>query len=63
MSKELSAELVGGDYRTHLFVHLPDEEPGQSHPSDGADQLHRGAVVVGVSKPLSPVSVKMEKCH
>ena len=25
--------------------HLPDDEPGQRHPSDGADQLDGGAVV------------------
>ena len=29
----------------HLLVHLPDDQPGQGHPGDGADQLHRRTVV------------------
>jgi len=29
----------------HLLVHLPDDEPGQCHAGDGADQLDGSAVV------------------
>ena len=34
-----------GRIRSVNVCHLSDDEAGQSHPGDGADQLHRGAVV------------------
>ena len=40
-------KLLNFSPTTSLLIspHLSDDEAGQSHPSDGADQLHGGAVV------------------
>ena len=34
-----------GRIRSVNVCHLSDDEAGQGHPGDGADQLHGGAVV------------------
>ena len=38
-------DRVVGIQGGHLLVHLPDDQPGQGHARDGADQLDRRPVV------------------